>query len=411
MVAKKDTEAAKLAKITAEKVKTAYASITGVEQALAAGAVDEAKGHAADAERVIRTLPSEQRPVLRQALKEAKATVPTMATESAEGGGATAAEATVGEAVMVTESTEGEAEGGAESSELVTLADTTDYMAVAGMPELVEAGAAKIAEGAVQFAAGNSLAREIATILVDARVHLIYNGAPDLKAVGNPAKMTSRAMFISALDQSQDTSEDTRAAYEKLQKAVQNVIPDVLVDYVRALDNSPEEVAEHFKAATTAYPDLSPSEAVFTYHDLPRKGRAELMREARAARKLAEIETAAALAEAKALAGTFEDKKEGAAVVAALAAVEGERVSFDSDAEDEAEGNADSAGEDGGEGGGEGDGGPSTPRAFTNMEKIAEAIAKLQDNAPKLKNEIQAKALRAEVTAAINALTKVRNTL
>ncbi|QMU72127.1 hypothetical protein [Streptacidiphilus sp. P02-A3a] len=387
--AKKAAPAAKR-QTAEEKVKAAYAAIANVEQANAGGDAEAAATWAAEAARLIKTIPVAQREAVTLALGEVQAAAPAVAEDAAPAGDAEA-DAT-------------------ESSELVTVADTTDYAAVAGMPELIEAGAAKIAEGAKQFAAGNTLAREIASILVDARVHLIHNGAPDLKAVGNPAKMTSRAMFISALEQSEDRSEDTRTAYEKLQKAVQNVIPDVLVDYVRALDHSPEEVEEHFAAAVAAHPDLTPSEAVFTYHDLPRKGRAELMREARAAKKLIALEEAAAEAERKALAGTFEDKKEGAAVVAALAAVEGERVSFDPEAEDDQDdqGGADDSGDAGDDGD---DKGESTPRAFNNLEKITELIEKLTGNAPKVKGDVQRKALRADMQKAADALAALRLTI
>jgi hypothetical protein len=54
---------------------------------------------------------------------------------------------------------------------------------------------------------------------------------------------------------------------------------DVLVSYVRALDASPEEYAEHFGKVKEAHPDAKPSDAVFEFYKLSPKSALEREKE------------------------------------------------------------------------------------------------------------------------------------
>jgi phage shock protein A len=57
---------------------------------------------------------------------------------------------------------------------------------------------------------------------------------------------------------------------------------DVLVSYVRALDASPEEYAEHFGKVKEAHPDAKPSDAVFEFYKLSPKSALEREKERQA---------------------------------------------------------------------------------------------------------------------------------
>lgn len=165
--------------------------------------------------------------------------------------------------------------------------ETKDYSTVEGVTELVGMGAERIREGVAAHAKASSTARSVAEVILDMRLRIHNkNGLPDLKASSQAAKDAAGAMYKAAGEKLDGTDEEIRQAVASMVKATQYQMSDVLVGYVRALDNSPEEFAAHFGAVKEAHPDLKPSEAVFTFYKLSPKSELEKAKERQAAKKL-----------------------------------------------------------------------------------------------------------------------------
>jgi hypothetical protein len=86
-------------------------------------------------------------------------------------------------------------------------------------------------------------------------------------------------MYKAAGSKLDGTDDEVRAAVAAMVKATQYQMSDVLVSYVRALDASPEEYAEHFGKVKEAHPDAKPSDAVFEFYKLSPKSALEREKE------------------------------------------------------------------------------------------------------------------------------------
>jgi Resolvase, N terminal domain len=157
----------------------------------------------------------------------------------------------------------------------VVVLETQDYTTVPGVAELITKGAADLAEG-VKLRLKDT-ARNTAEVLLEMRLKMQdKHGAPDLAARSNAAKQAAQAMYNAV--RGEDKLEDTfgnRDAVKKLMRAVQYQMSDVVVQYVRALDENPDEAAKFAKAAE-ANPELSTADAVFDFYGLNRESQGEI---------------------------------------------------------------------------------------------------------------------------------------
>ena len=127
------------------------------------------------------------------------------------------------------------------------------------------------------------------------------DGYPDLKGASHAAKQAARAMYRAAGEQLEGDAYDVDMAVTKLIKSTQNVMSDVRAEYLRGLDDSPEEAA-HFAAITKDMPEgAKVSEVVAEHYGFALVGQFELARRAYHERK--ELEAARARGEEPADAG------------------------------------------------------------------------------------------------------------
>lgn len=164
----------------------------------------------------------------------------------------------------------------------VAVIETEDYTKIKNVVDLVNMGAGKVSEGITLAKKASVTAREVATVLFDMRLHLANKqGVPDLKCASHEAKRASSDMYEAAKAAMPDDPDfDRDAAIKSLMRAVNFQMSDVVVGYVRALDNSPEELGP-FAKVLEAHPNLSPSEAVRAFYKISDKSEIEKARERR----------------------------------------------------------------------------------------------------------------------------------
>ncbi|MGY5131286.1 hypothetical protein ACWGJW_02495 [Streptomyces nigrescens] len=200
-------------------------------------------------------------------------------------------------------------EAEAVSGTIVRVAD--DFNEVEGVPELIQLGTDKVREGVALGLRLSTAGEAVANINLDIRTRIINpdTGLPDLMADRKTTKNAASEVYRKA---KADIAEDdvvTLGAHNSLVKAAQNKISDVLVEWLRALDNpdSADAFKELFPSAAEIVDsnreakadgntdvedwELSPMEVVYKLYEekgvtLPRKGRTELERERKAAAAL-----------------------------------------------------------------------------------------------------------------------------
>ncbi|MFF4531453.1 hypothetical protein ACFY1P_19555 [Streptomyces sp. NPDC001407] len=173
------------------------------------------------------------------------------------------------------------------ASKAVEVKGTQDFTKVEGVPDRITAAAEKVKEVAAQkFARG----KEVAEAIFDIRTHILDKDEdPDLAARSDQAKKAAAAVYDAVLaglpeEGTDDTADIIRGAIGDIKKDVRNAMTDVVVSYVRALDqDTPETLEERkrFAKAIEAHPDLKPSEAIFKHYEdagkaLPTQTRAEI---------------------------------------------------------------------------------------------------------------------------------------
>ncbi|MET9617129.1 hypothetical protein [Kitasatospora indigofera] len=242
--------------------------------------------------------------------------------------------------------------------------ETQDYTTVPGLVELVAETAKKLFEGVQHELKTADLAAIIAAENLAARVQ-ISNASGDPDWDGSTAE--SKRLTTDTLSQVWEALvasgvEETEAkdAMERLGTAVSNKRRDVAIEYVRALDENPEEAAR-WTRALAANPDAKPSEAVFAFTGMPQLTRAE-------------------------------DAKRRRALAAA-----------------DASGSGDGGSGEGGDGDGTEDGArKSTPRIFANLKAIKENADKAKENMKSLKSDEDKAAARAELRDLLDELAELR---
>lgn len=167
-------------------------------------------------------------------------------------------------------------------AEVATL-ETKDYTDVEGVSELVTMGAEKVTDGVTAHIKTSSLAKDIASVLLDIR-RRVHNkeGNPDITARTDAAKKAASAIYVAAgesLGKGDLDAFDVEESVKKLRRAVQHQMSDVQAQYLRELDNSPEEAALFTKVLEDKPEDVPVSQWVANAYDLKLKGQGELARE------------------------------------------------------------------------------------------------------------------------------------
>jgi hypothetical protein len=268
--------------LTDEQINQMMSDVHDVMDRLRAVVADDAdadkiKTLTTEADAIIRELPAEKRTSLRADVKAA-GTVP-----------ATNPPATI--------------------SGTVVEPDDQGYKDVEGVTALMAEAQRKLKSGITHGVKAAAVAEDVSKTILNLRLKFEYEGLPDLMSVGKRPKNAVTDLFREIKNGIPEDDLNARAAFASLQKAQQNKMSDVLVEYIRAMD-TPESweafaslfpgAAEDVQAARelkeAGAEDITeertlPSETLYALYEsrgitLPRKGRTELMREDRAAKAL-----------------------------------------------------------------------------------------------------------------------------
>ncbi|MCT2594237.1 hypothetical protein LHJ74_30755 [Streptomyces sp. N2-109] len=157
--------------------------------------------------------------------------------------------------------------------------------------EIAHATARAMAEGVRSHVSASEASWKLAEGMLKLRLRVLnQKDVPDFlvrdprtrKAVSDVYEEAGRPFVVA---EGKHPDYDSREALKSVIKAVQNRMSDVMVTYIRGLDNDPEEYATRFPMVQEKYPEATPSEAVWMYYEtvgqaLPRKGTLERRREA-----------------------------------------------------------------------------------------------------------------------------------
>jgi hypothetical protein len=176
-------------------------------------------------------------------------------------------------------------------------AEAADYSTVDGVTDRVNAGASLIYDGAHGLVRTAQTARQAAEMLLDAqRLIITKDGVPDLKCADPKSIAARKDMYAKAKEllTPEGGEEHADSLVKKFGTSVRNQMSDVLRGYIRELDTEAgrEEYEKYYAPVAAAHPDLSPSEAVHEFYEIPKLSKRELMnaRNAAKAAKLAELE-------------------------------------------------------------------------------------------------------------------------
>ncbi|MFM9712579.1 hypothetical protein [Streptomyces galilaeus] len=168
------------------------------------------------------------------------------------------------------------------------------YHDVEGVDDLQRAGVRQIRAAVKAGMSAATMSTKIAETLLEARLKMVNKaGLPDVIAERKFTKNIAHDAFVQARAGVTEEDVDRWATHQSLAKSVRNRMSDVVVDRLKSLDENPENFPAYaMDKARAAYPDLSPTEAVYALYEsagtrLPRKGRTELARED--ARRRAEL--------------------------------------------------------------------------------------------------------------------------
>lgn len=167
----------------------------------------------------------------------------------------------------------------------VTDVSTADYHAIEGMDVLIEEGAKRVRSVVDAGIVMGDAAREVASTLLSARIKMRNRaGLPDLISTSKHTKNVASEMFAKAREHLAENDTERQLQHDAVAKTVRNRMQDILVEYLRALDNSPEEMRTLYPQAALQFPTLTPTEAVYALYEregfqLPRRTRAEVQQE------------------------------------------------------------------------------------------------------------------------------------
>lgn len=246
----------------------------------------------AEADEKIRQLPTAKRTALRKTLRAARAMAEKAATAKPEPEPAEA------------------------STEVVK--NTDDPMTWDNVPQLINAGAQMMREGAKFAQELQSRGTGVASVLLTIRQNMIdpETGLPDLVYRMKATRNAAGKVYAEALEGVSEDAVEYREAHEALQVATRNKASDVLVEWLRGYDRDSEEsmrlLAEVFPGAVKlldADEELTPEAAIRKLYaaknvELPVRGRTEAMR---ITRRMEAIEKATKKIEAHQDAGNGEE--------------------------------------------------------------------------------------------------------
>ncbi|MFI8830559.1 hypothetical protein ACIGPN_05975 [Streptomyces afghaniensis] len=164
-------------------------------------------------------------------------------------------------------------------------APVKEYTDFEGVPELVNMGAEKVAEGVRLHIKTSTTAKEIAEVILDMWRRIPNkDGFPDITGTSDPAKKASSALYKAAGEALQGEDEfDVERAVKALIRSVQTQRTDVRAKYLRSLDeDSPEaeEERQHFAKLLESKPEGTPvSEFIANHYGVSLKGELEKARE------------------------------------------------------------------------------------------------------------------------------------
>ncbi|WP_405560663.1 hypothetical protein [Streptomyces sp. NBC_01180] len=200
-----------------------------------------------ETETLIRSLPTANRPKYRADLKAAGTAAPKEVERAAK-------------ATVVTK-------------------ETQDYTTIDGVVELVAMGAEKAAANINLRIKASHTAKELAEVILDIRRRIRNkDGYPDLTARSNAAKMAASALYSAAGSQLEGDEFYVATQSNKLVRSVQRQMSDVQAEYLRGLDDSPEEAALFADITKGAEPGTKVSELVAAHYGLSLVGETERQR-------------------------------------------------------------------------------------------------------------------------------------
>lgn len=140
--------------------------------------------------------------------------------------------------------------------------------------ELFTAGVERIKSGAELGKKAADFYKEVGNVIFEGRLRLRYKGAPDLMARSQAARNLSADMFEEAKKGIDDDAVDLQEFHKSMQKGVNNRMGDILVEWLRALDESSDR-----EVFDTTFPDIfawlddkgdtetKPSDAIREYYE------------------------------------------------------------------------------------------------------------------------------------------------
>lgn len=168
---------------------------------------------------------------------------------------------------------------------VATLA-TLDYNTIEGAPELVKLGTSKVTDSVNLHMKGTQTAKDVAAIILDIRRRMTNkDGLPDLTGRSNAAKTAASDMYKAAGEALKGDAYDVETAVKKMMRSAQNQMSDVMAEYLRGLDDSPEEAALYVKILEGTPEGTKTSEAVAAHYGLKLRGTTEIARSEFAAQK------------------------------------------------------------------------------------------------------------------------------
>ncbi|MFE9026218.1 hypothetical protein ACFYOA_08140 [Streptomyces iakyrus] len=248
----------------------------------AKGTSDRANALAEDALKIVAKVPTEKRAALRKLVRETRDDVVNHARPDEAGEEKRAA--------------------------VVRVAD--DPLSIPGVPELVTKGTKAVRDGVKHGMKVQEVGETLAQIVLAMRVRVPLviegkeTGLVDLPAYRKTTKNGSALIYAKAREDVPETDTKRNDAHDALQKAMGNKMADVMVDYLRSFDSSPDQetarnaAAELFPPAVKALEraekrrdegkdvsdaDLSLTEQIYRAYEavgtpLPRYGRTEVQR-------------------------------------------------------------------------------------------------------------------------------------
>lgn len=223
------------------------------------------------------------------------------------------------EAAQAQPKPEANAKGTAVTKAAKAEAAPADYTKFEGVKDRVNAAVGLITDGVKLHVKTAQTARQAAEMFLDAQRRIITaDGVPDLKTTSPEAIQARKDMYEGArkiLAAESGDAEHAEELVKKFRTSVQNQMSDVLVGYVRSLSESEsgrEEYETFYGKVKEAHPELDPAEALFTFYDIPRMSKREIMAENQRKKnaKIKELEKAAEKGDVEAVEAIEEIKAE-----------------------------------------------------------------------------------------------------